>query len=137
MRTEWPVGRWRLLKLAEHLESGTLGHANFDFRVSNIGETDKKGCGSTGCALGELPILFPKQWRFQAGCVILRIDSTGDLFHDSAAFFGIDLIDAERLFIPGVLCLWNDAVLYGKASRYDVAASIRQFVPWKDKRISA
>jgi len=57
----------RLLKLAQHLESGKLGHRIFDMRHWNEGPYDKKGCGTAGCAIGECPLVFPKEWIFKKG----------------------------------------------------------------------
>lgn len=42
----------RLLKIAEHLEAGKLGHKKFDFRYFNNGAKDARGCGTSGCAVG-------------------------------------------------------------------------------------
>jgi len=61
----------KLQKLADHLRRGKLGHTTFDFSCINDGEPaqvtiDPKtltikasGCGTSGCAMGELPIIFP------------------------------------------------------------------------------
>lgn len=131
------VGRRRLLKLAEHLESGTLGHAKFNFGSLNEGERAKKGCGAEGCGLGEMPIVFPKQWCFDHnGEVVLKTGSTGDAFGDARQFFRITNHESIRLFISGMLCEWASSILYADATRYQVAKSIRQFIPWKDEQES-
>jgi hypothetical protein len=82
----------RLLKLAEHLESGKLGHRRWEMGSYNgynalhnddgwrkdsrgwrvhpelvdIREGyDKDGLGVEGNAIGEFPIVFPEDWHFQ------------------------------------------------------------------------
>ena len=88
--------------------------------------------------MGELPIVFPSQWRFDnIWGVLLKHGGRGNTFGDVSCFFGITLSDSARLFGYYMTRPWANGPLLGSASRYDVAASIRQFVPWKDKRISA
>lgn len=59
------MNKERLLKLAEHLEVGELGHEVFDFTVYG-------GCGFAGCALGECPTVFPDDWAFRGLTPMLR-----------------------------------------------------------------
>lgn len=55
----------RLLKLAHHLEAGCPGgHEVLDMEVYNNSNDAK--CGTAGCAIGELPIVFPEDWEFGA-----------------------------------------------------------------------
>jgi hypothetical protein len=56
--------RERLLKLAKHLENGRPGgHEVFDFSIWSVGPVGYgRQCGTSGCALGECPTLFPDQW---------------------------------------------------------------------------
>ena len=56
----------RLLKLAEHLKHGKLGHRNFNFNCFNDGGTHENPCGTNGCGIGECPIVFKKDWEFRA-----------------------------------------------------------------------
>jgi hypothetical protein len=61
----------RLLKLADHLISGKLGHKVFDFALFNGGfnsgvDWSKPNiCGTNGCAIGELPVVWPKIFKWQ------------------------------------------------------------------------
>lgn len=135
------VGRRRLLKLADHLESGKLGHEKFDFSVINIGPFDIKGCGWVGCALGELPIVFPRQWRFTQSEIflnawnpLLKSKSTGNVFSDAMKFFGITEDEAHQLFAPNSFRHrpWAKKVLGDSATSRQVAGSIRKFITWKD-----
>lgn len=145
-------GRARLLKLATHLREGNLGHKKFDFSTFNdIGENESKfaknGCGTLGCAIGECPIVFPKLWHFRA-----RVGSSGSIRQprlkadhsndetffpsakDAGVFFGLDYDSTKGLFFPSNYRPWNDTRLGEKATRKQVAASIRQFVKWYDKQ---
>jgi len=121
----------RLLKLAKHLESGKLGHKEFDFRIID------RTCGSAGCALGELPFAFPDAWRLDTleFSAYLIKDSEGDCFEDACIFFDLSSEEVDTLFIPGMDAPWLERVLYDEATRYDVADSIRKFVEWKKKRM--
>ena len=49
------MNRERLLRLADHLDHGKLGHEEFDFKQYN--DTTESMCGTAGCAIGECPIL--------------------------------------------------------------------------------
>lgn len=142
------IHRKRLEKLAEHLEKGNLGHKKFDFSTFNLGPrgqhtgpTVSNRCGFSGCALGECPIAFPDDWKF---------DLWGDPAlaggHDyqmpiacSRSFFGISETEAKHLFVPEYQ---NPAILGGKhlgngATRYQVAANIRAFLKIKAKQAKA
>lgn len=67
-----------LLQLATHLETGKLGHEIFNFDVINTNGGEKffpiksNACGAQGCAMGELPILFPDQWEFDGSSVLQK-----------------------------------------------------------------
>lgn len=56
----------RLLELAAHLKSDRRGHKFFDFTIFSAGQRDpeRHGCGSAGCAFGELPVVWPDHWDF-------------------------------------------------------------------------
>lgn len=121
----------RLLRLAKHLESGDLLHEKFDFFHINAGkkETQKgvKNCGSLGCALGELPALWPKVFQF---------DTDGWLVGDYPSYF-FDLVGREtgHLFSPDQQHprYFGGKVLGGNATAKEVAANIRAFVNIKSK----
>ncbi len=132
----------RLLKLAEHLETGKLGHKIFDFDHINYGKRDERGCGTNGCAIGELPIVFPRSFKFHT---YENIHWDGDLtyipnsglsaFPAAEDFFGISSDETEKLFCP----YGNDGEEWGKlldngATRKQVAKNIRAFVAWKQSQ---
>jgi hypothetical protein len=134
----------RLEKLATHLESGKLGHAVFSFatvnedvpRITKPGTV--KGCGTVGCAMGECPIVFKKDWKFdktydgivRSASPLLRKGSWGYASDDAAEFFGVDSNAIDHLFFPES----QDTDTYGgrflgdDATRKDVARNICAFV---------
>lgn len=141
------VFKKRLLKLAEHLETGKLGHKKFNFGVFNADKhswsVEKPySCGYAGCALGECPVLFPRKWQFAAdGSPVLSTtdrDNENTLPTDEAAeFFGITRKECALLFVPYEgIAQWNRHVLGEHATKKQVAASIRRFVAWKEKETS-
>jgi len=151
------VFKKRLLKLAEHLETGKLGHKKFDFGKYNSEkdphtEVKPYSCGYAGCALGECPIVFPKLWQFSIdGTPALRTSNRDNAYLDGAResqeFFGITYNEAGALFVPnGEWCNgdtwyetapWNKKVLIDSATKKQVAAAIRRFVAWKEKQGAA
>lgn len=124
----------RLLKLAEHLEKGKLGHKKFDFAVYNCGEEDKRGCGTNGCAIGELPILFPRKWKFDFfGNPRLKIGSASEMA-DGKEFFNLDNDEYNHLFVPQYQTphLFGGKYLGDNATRKQVAKNIRSFIRVKE-----
>lgn len=138
----------RLLKLAAHLEKGKLGHKQFNFAVVNatkvggrLEEMDHNGCGTAGCALGECPIVFPKEWHFDEGAALLRSRKNTlwgnwtDASHSAREFFGLEHKEVVHLFVP----FDQDTATYGgrelsnKAKPQSVARNIRIFVEKKRK----
>lgn len=132
-------GASRLLQLAAHLESGKLGHDRFDFGTVHDPGGSPKSCGSAGCAMGELPIVFGADWRFgtHEECLDYCIapmwkTPDNDTDFDVAEFFGIDSQEVLALFYPDDEVEWLDnRMLTADATRYEVADSIRRFVRWK------
>ena len=120
----------RLEKLAEHLESGQLGHEVFDFSTYN--NSGEPSCGTAGCALGECPIIWPNKWRFDRdGAPIIK---SKPFPHSSATvFFKIDSDEAGHLFYPNKQKpnLYGGKELDETATRYEVAANIREFIKVK------
>jgi hypothetical protein len=125
----------RLLKLAKHLRSGKLGHKRFNFNTFNEGEKNEQGCGTTGCAIGECPIVFPKQWHFDAAKdpVVRGELSCSD---SGEVFFGISYMEFAHLFFPQ----GQDVEKYGgkfleqNATPKQVAANIEAFVKRKERK---
>mgnify|MGYP003328560311 FL=1 len=119
-------GRERLIKLAKHLQKG-------------------KGCGTLGCAIGELPALFPALWkRGEKSAPVLGTKppvltswpcEIQSISH-AAYFFGIDYILAEMLFLPNEPRPWErDRELSNKATHGDFATSIMNFIKWYDPKV--
>ena len=134
----------RLLKIAEHLEAGKLGHKKFDFRYFNNGAKDARGCGTSGCAVGEFPIIFPEHWEF--GCEYRPAPRAAagarvNVLVQVSDFLKISFREAEGLFIPTggitttISAPWNRSgqSLSGRANRKQVAAAIRRFIAWKEQ----
>jgi hypothetical protein len=132
----------RLLKLAEHLERGKLGHKVFDFsRVNGFVNCNpsRKACGTNGCAMGELPVVFPKSFKFgdTIGCETEVVDVNGWDVHDAVdPFFGLGSEESGHLFYPNEQKpkLFGGRKLGPKATRKQVAANIRDFIKHKEKQ---
>lgn len=141
----------RLAKLADHLEKGQLGHVKFDFSLVHENgarlttKQRKEGfCGTAGCAMGELPVLFPRKWKFadndygepsvrmrEGECPRIDIIYKSDV----TEFFGISESKTAHLFYPGCQhhkwcskSLNKMGGLSDKATRKQVAANIRYFI---------
>ena len=140
------MNKERLLRLADHLEHGKLGHDTFAFEVFSHGERKANGCGTAGCAIGECVVVFPESWFIhKAGTQympLLRetdvtwLDVAESLF-DAAEFFDLDYNEAELLFIPcqpKVTRFGGGEELPHDATPAQVAANIRAFVSWKEAR---
>jgi hypothetical protein len=136
----------RLLKLAEHLEKGKLGHKIFAFQVFNyspVGEFDGKGCGTMGCAIGECPFVFPKYWKFVDSGVrnervpILKTAKSNAPFYSVEEFFGINGREYDHLFAPLMQqpTLFSGKELGYEAAPEEVASNIREFVKRKEKKL--
>jgi len=117
----------RLEMLAEHLEKGQLGHERFDFRFYN---NDYSKCGTSGCAMGECPVLWPDQWEWYHDSVVLSEQKGIGPEMSGMRWFSITLNEYAHLFIP----LSQDPAMFGgellerDATRYEVAANIRAFI---------
>ena len=132
------MNKQRLLKLAKHLESGKLGHKVFDFNIINSNKSSNgyellrspNTCGTHGCAIGELPIVFPKIFNFSISGVIGRKKRKCSI----EDFFDIDESQYFHLFGPYLqVSEWIPEGLtsghFGKsATRENVAKNIRWFV---------
>ncbi len=144
------IHRDRLDRLAGHLEAGfrdprVLGHDFFDFSRITVGSRKPNGCGTAGCALGELPVVFPEAWTFEyiPGAIWLVVSFAGrheewvhDVFADAAHFFGITVGQSKQLFLPhrvgDPLPAWNikTGILRFDATAGQVAQGIRNFLAW-------
>lgn len=141
----------RLLKLAAHLETGKLGHIVFNFNVVN--DSWEAKCGTQGCALGELPIVFPDIWKFSSRGSVLMSHPFEEcrlwrVSESVCAFFSLSGEEYTLLFMPlsdeeytllftphepdPCMPLWYEFT-GSKAKKEEVAANIRRFVAWKEE----
>lgn len=130
----------RLLKLAEHLETGKLYHEKFDFGILSERDLDPNQapyCGSVGCAMGELPHLFP-ELCFHDGYGLGLVggpNEMGQTYRCVQTIFDISRHAVRWLFEP---CAVWEIEVYGTeygfnrlpdtATKDEVAANIRQFI---------
>lgn len=139
----------RLLKLAEHLEKGILGHKEFDFSTVSFGKLQPtKGCGTNGCAIGELPIVFPEDFYYKPSECNLGLSdelrtynpllikgSYTDSFSDAEKYFNLNSTESGGLFTSDFDPPWNKTKLNFEATRYEVAQGIRNFITWKESQV--
>lgn len=124
----------RLLKLAEHLRNGKLGHKKFD--ITEFNNADGPRCGTAGCAIGECPVIFPREWKWSKhGYPALRRGGMCYGFDAAAEFFEISGVAVPVLFgydTPDEVVCGSEG--YGlppqhhRASRLQVAKRIEKFV---------
>jgi len=128
----------RLLKLANHLEKGKLGHKEFNIRYVNFsgnGIYDSNGCGTCGCAIGELPFVFPRRFRFWKGSDSSVVEDRIKGTLNSDGFFGLNQDEAEHLFWPQSQDTkrYGGRVLTDDATKTQVAKNILAFIKKKEK----
>lgn len=119
----------RLKQLADHLLHGQLIHREFDFNYYNIDvHSPDNLCGTSGCAIGECPGVWPDKWEFDKRTfdpVLIGGPSTprqsGQLF--------FDLIDTEysALFLSHNQHLKDLPFLGEDATKEQVANNILEF----------
>jgi len=99
----------RLRKLAKHLRGTHLAHKKFNFLDYARGKINKSGnyCGSSGCAIGEFPAVWPNEWRWEpelTGYFIRVVHKSQKIKNISwyviADFFSITERQAKHLFFP-------------------------------------
>jgi hypothetical protein len=134
------VEKMRLNILAEHLEDGKLAHDAFDFSVYHFNPVEvepSSTCGTVGCALGECPGLFPKDWYFSGP--VPRLTGTEYLgaYTSASIYFGISYEAAQHLFSPNDQkpALYGGKILGPDATRYEVAENIREFIKRKESTL--
>jgi hypothetical protein len=151
-----PIHVRRLRKIIKHLRQGKLGHKTFDFSLINStplslvmeGEPnyDDRGCGTNGCAIGELPFIFPRDWTYRRGPTGFwsapvrtgdqhRLPFRPRLDESIARFLGITEYQVGTLFYPagyrsadyecGIECQLPET-----ATRKQVARNIEKFLAW-------
>ena len=103
----------RLEKISKHLRVGKLGHQKFNFGVFNSDNKDddatfndfEKSCGTMGCAIGEFPFIFPKNFHFiergfDKGFPRMHGKKEVNVIGHAAEFLGLDLKQTKHLFLP-------------------------------------
>lgn len=115
------MNKERLMKIVEHLRHGKLGHKVFDFSHINVDVTDNGSitpanghCGTNGCAMGELPIIWPDQFKF---------DIVASLTYGTKRWLELTNDEMDYLFYP---CSANG--LYVDSTKEQVADNIEQYV---------
>jgi hypothetical protein len=123
----------RLRKLAKHIVSPKRGHAEFDFaRFNNM----PHACGTAGCAIGELPVLWPGTFAFTGTCITRKgwgmLAEINPLVGD---WFDIPELDVLRLFHPGYIRHWmpGSEPLGPDATAEQVSESILAYCAWCEK----
>lgn len=127
----------RLLKIAKHLRSGKLAHKKFNFATYNTtywGETpnplySKRGCGTSGCAIGELPAIWPNSFKWKEFGVLSTRKNVGTK-EDASRFLGLTSRQYDFLFVPrdSDVCITDyNTRLDSKATAEQVAAHIEKF----------
>lgn len=133
------MNKERLKIIETHLRVGKLGHDKFDFGCINMersGEPAVNVCGTLGCAMGEFPIIFPEDWKFNSeGGVTLITESneTNDfiiLSDQIQRYLDISEPAIDHLFFPfgQQTELYGGKKLNGEASKEDVANNIAKFI---------
>lgn len=130
-----------LRKLANHLLTGKLGHKKFNFSVwnsdkneygSSIAPESPDGCGTNGCAIGELPFVFPKQFRFEGEVVFNKKTQKKITSLTNNELFGLNEKEFDHLFLPdSQIREWSknkrNHYLTGKSTRKRVGENILYF----------
>lgn len=146
------MNKERLLKIANHLSYGNLAHDVFSFITYNDslgGRYKNNGCGTHGCAIGELPKIFPEDFAFVSGKyrnAPLLLESQDITEHDKIVsirkYLDLNKNEYEMLFIPykhKQIEAFNNKYkanlikLDEDATRYEVSGNIRKFIKTKEK----
>ena len=105
----------RLLVLAAHLKSDRRGHKRFAMWTVTQGPRDPEryGCGTAGCAFGELPVVWPEIWEFarykpksKEYYVKLKSQDSSHrsvqaTIHGAMEFFELEEVEVDALFFSG------------------------------------
>lgn len=148
----------RLLKLADFLDKLPRSHFNFKEIRSESAPTRQLKCGTTGCAIGWCPSVFPRlcravsiptAWDESMTVVVGRrklsidgeFDENGDWGASHAVagkhLFDMPLQHAQLLFTPDLPSPADDRCLPGSATPKQVAKRIRTYVKWALKQEKA
>lgn len=95
----------------------------FDFDLLHV-ETD---CGTAGCAMGELPAVYPKIFSYVNGYLCFLNDAKMPIYElemNIGKFFGLTEKERYFLFYPN----WGCNNLSAGSTKEEVAKHIREFV---------
>lgn len=137
-----------LLQLADYLDAGQFLHKEFNYKYVDDGPITENGCGTAGCALGELPGCFPDLWEYREiygrispvliGFEALRKKSsthgTG-IISAASIFFDIPEDFTRHLFTPEYQrpVKYGSSLLYEDATPSQVAQHIRDSVHGREE----
>jgi hypothetical protein len=129
----------RLEKLADHLLNGKLGHQQFDFAFYNRNFDDGfQSCGTAGCAMGELPIVWPDKFRFSGNSIEDITSPDMGTTSVGKVWFGLNTYQYDNLFMPNFLGIrFSKKELDVLATKEDVAENILAFVKIKREQLNA
>lgn len=137
----------RLEQLAKHIVSNKRGHAIFDFSCFNEKQiehgtdiVDGNICQTNGCAIGEMPILWPNEFMFLDGYIV-PIEFNTDMSPDyedtkilTSDFLGVTEEEWEYLFVPADFKMKAKG-LESNATPEEVSEHILKFVEMKRKSL--
>ncbi len=129
-----------LLQLADHLEKGELLHEKFDIDAFNkaidgilFEKLGVANCGTSGCALGEMPLL-DKRWIFSrcssSSGTYVYFESNSNFRSACQEYWGLTQKECIHLFVSDnqSIELYGGKVLTSRATKKQVAKNIRIFV---------
>lgn len=133
------IHKERLLKLYEHIQQPQkkLAHKRFDFGTFNTVSASTNKCGTNGCMMGELPMLFPNKWEWHDDKVLLIKGSSYSVNMDLSSFFGLTDEEVEHITYPGMQHIEIDPYyekhdeLSTSATKRQVVANLRRFLKIK------
>lgn len=99
--------------------------------INTGGQANGWSCGSAGCAMGEFPLIWPREWEFTACSVFLKNKNGCGAFGDAAEFFGLTHGEANHLFDPDSQTKRHDpkcSFLTRKSTRREVARNLKSFI---------
>lgn len=113
----------RLQKLHDFLRE--LKTKSFDFGAWINNYDYEKSCGTVCCAIGWLPKIDPKNWKWNEDEEPSLIDSNGyncDASSDGQEYFGIDEDLFDHMFIPN--SQWRDEFGGKELTRHTTAKKV-------------
>jgi len=127
-----------ILTWSAHIATGKLGHDEFDMTCYH----SEINCHTVGCAIGELPTIFPKQFRLlndDISTIVIHRETQYRNFDALLFDFGINNKIAKSLFSGTYVSrLTNNitlphSILSRTNTRKAIAASMRRYVAWRRK----